>query len=100
MRLLLSSVVVLTAACTTGPVMSASADPSIAAGQKAFAMGPEKAKVVAACSNCHAPTIITSKKFTADQWGEKVEQMIARGAKVSDADFDAVVDYLARNYKP
>ena len=99
MRLISASLATLALACACAPALSSGPlDPSIAAGEKAFAAGPEKAKVVAGCSNCHAPEMITTKKFTADQWSEKVEQMIARGAKVSDADFDAVVDYLARNY--
>lgn len=98
MRLISASLAVLALACACAPAISGPVDPSIAAGEQAFAPGPAKPKVVAACSNCHAPSMITTKRFTADQWSEKVEQMIARGAKVSDADFDAVVDYLAHNY--
>jgi hypothetical protein len=98
MRLIASCLTVLGLASLSGAPLLAGTDPSIAAGQAIFGAGPEKAKVVAACSNCHAPSIITTKKYTADQWSDKVEQMIARGAKVGDDDFDAVVNYLARNY--
>ncbi len=63
-----------------------------------FPSGPGQAQVTTACAMCHAPTIITGKHYSEEKWGEVVDQMITRGAKVSDADYDMVVAYLARNF--
>jgi mono/diheme cytochrome c family protein len=38
--------------------------------------------------------------MTREQWGSIVSNMISRGAKGSDEDFAAVVDYLAQNLPP
>ena len=44
--------------------------------------------------------MITGKRYSADKWAETVDHMVDKGAKVSDADYDTIVDYLARNYGP
>lgn len=82
------------AAALAVPARSADA-PAPAAG---FIDGPGKAQTEAACSGCHAPGVTTGKRLGADEWAVVVDQMIGRGAKVSDADYDVIVDYLARNY--
>ncbi|MDE2597789.1 MAG: hypothetical protein KGL44_13025 [Sphingomonadales bacterium] len=64
----------------------------------AFADGPERLTVATACCACHAPGIITGKRFDGDKWGQVVDQMIDKGARVNDADYDTIVGYLARNY--
>ncbi|HEY4078773.1 MAG TPA: hypothetical protein VGM26_17735 [Rhizomicrobium sp.] len=56
--------------------------------------------VAAACTQCHVASQVTSQHKTAEQWAETVSQMVSNGAKVSDADFDKVVDYLAQNFGP
>ena len=35
-----------------------------------------------------------------DQWGAVVTDMITKGAKISDADFPVIVDYLAQSFPP
>ena len=60
--------------------------------------GPGHDQVQAACSTCHDMTIITGKHYSAAKWDEVVQQMVSRGAPVSDADYDVVVAYLAKNY--
>lgn len=73
----------------------ASSDPASAA---TFAPGEGQAQTVAACAACHPATIVTGKRFSEEKWSEVVDQMIDKGAKVSDADYDAIVGYLARTY--
>lgn len=65
-----------------------------------FPPGDAHDLVVAACTQCHVASQVTSQHKTADQWAETVTQMIGNGAKVSDSDFDKVVNYLAKNYGP
>ena len=38
--------------------------------------------------------------MTREQWGGVVSNMIGRGAKISDEEFDQVVDYLAKALPP
>jgi len=34
------------------------------------------------------------------QWEAKIDQMLAKGAKLSDEEIDLAADYLARNFGP
>ena len=38
--------------------------------------------------------------MTREQWGGVVSNMIGRGAKISDEEFDQIVDYLATALPP
>lgn len=62
--------------------------------------GPGKTQVVEACSSCHAITQVTSQARSITQWAEIVEQMIARGAPVSDDDYPVIVKYLGKYFAP
>jgi hypothetical protein len=63
-----------------------------------FPPGPAMAKVSTACSGCHAPDIVLNARKSRAQWEKSVDMMIDRGAKVSDAEYDGVVDYLVKNF--
>jgi mono/diheme cytochrome c family protein len=60
--------------------------------------GSGKELVQTRCAACHAVTVAVSKRQNADQWGTMVDQMIDRGAKISDAEYDVLVAYLAKNF--
>ena len=62
--------------------------------------GKGKAAVVRTCKNCHALKVVTSKRATKEQWSALVDQMVSRGADLSDDEIDVVVDYLAKNFGP
>lgn len=62
--------------------------------------GPGKAQVVAACAACHEIGVVTAKHYGAEKWGQVLDIMVDRGAKVSDADYDLMVTYLAKNFGP
>ncbi len=62
--------------------------------------GAGQAIVQAKCSGCHLLNIAVSKRQDADQWAISVDQMISRGATVTDAEYDPLVDYLAKNFGP
>lgn len=79
-----------------GAVMAAAAGAQDTAST--FPPGEGQAAVQTACAACHPPAIIASKHYDADKWAEVVDQMIGKGAKVSDADYDVIVAYLAKNY--
>lgn len=72
-------------------------------GQNAGAQlpdAPNRDIVQRVCSACHPAQIVLGKKMTREQWGGIVSNMISRGAKGSDEDFAAIVDYLAKNLAP
>ncbi len=76
---------------------------ALASGAPPAAADPERAvaaKVQTACSGCHELTLLEGKHYAPDKWAEVTDQMISRGAQVDDADYDAVVAYLARHYGP
>lgn len=50
------------------------------------------------CAGCHSIKVVTSKHASHEEWAILVDQMVTRGAQVSDEDFDVLVDYLATNF--
>ena len=60
--------------------------------------GPMHDTVSKACSQCHTAEVVSSQRKTRAGWADTVNQMMANGATVSDAEFDKVVDYLAKNF--
>lgn len=62
--------------------------------------GPGKAVVAKACLSCHNAKIATSKAGTEDEWADVVNQMIGKGALLSDDEADQVVEYLAKHFGP
>ncbi|MES2443209.1 MAG: cytochrome c [Pseudomonadota bacterium] len=72
---------------------------AVAAPQAAgLPAGPGQQQVQAGCGGCHAMTVITGKHYSAAKWETVVDGMIDRGAKVSDADYELVVAYLAKHF--
>ena len=62
--------------------------------------GPGKDKIMEACTACHAITEVTNQRRAAPAWADTVDQMIARGAQVSDADYPVIVEYLGKHFAP
>jgi competence ComEA-like helix-hairpin-helix protein len=60
--------------------------------------GKGKAIVAKTCVNCHALKVVTSKRATREQWAALVDQMVSRGADLTDDEIDIVVSYLAKNF--
>lgn len=56
---------------------------------------PEFTKV---CVRCHPSEKIVEARRYPEQWDQVIEQMVARGATGTDAEFDAVYDYLVSQY--
>ena len=62
--------------------------------------GPGEKLVEKTCQSCHAVSTFTSKRLSADDWADEVEKMVSRGAVLTDAETDQVVQYLAAHYGP
>jgi mono/diheme cytochrome c family protein len=52
------------------------------------------------CGSCHAVETVTAQRRTRAQWQESINSMITRGAKATDEDFAAILDYLTTQYGP
>ena len=76
------------------------AAPSAPAGASTLPDGPGKAIILKACTVCHDVQQATSKRGTADDWTATVNDMLSKGADLSDDDAATVVQYLAAHFGP
>ena len=67
--------------------------------QDAMPDAPGKEQTLRLCSTCHEAAKATSVKLTRDGWVETIDRMKAFGAACSDAEFAAVLEYLATHVK-
>jgi mono/diheme cytochrome c family protein len=81
----------------------ASASPQ-SAGQAADALpeGEGKTILLAACATCHELREVTKFRghFGPDEWRDIVRTMVEYGARVTDAEAEVLVDYLATHLGP
>jgi mono/diheme cytochrome c family protein len=73
---------------------------ALACRAQALPDAPGKAAYQRACGTCHAAEMVLGRAMNRDQWSGEVADMITKGAKISDADFPVIVDYLARSFPP
>ena len=61
--------------------------------------GPGKDETIRVCGACHAPERSASVRLTREGWEDVVARMMALGAKGTDEDMKAVLDYLSANFE-
>jgi hypothetical protein len=59
-----------------------------------------QAKVKATCTSCHNTGRITEHHMTRKQWSDELDKMEGLGAVIPDADRDAFLSYLTKNFGP
>ncbi len=59
-----------------------------------------QSKVKAACTQCHNTGRLTEQHLTRQQWSDELEKMESLGAVIPDADRNALLNYLTRNFGP
>jgi competence protein ComEA len=69
-----------------------------AAAQAQFPDGPGKAEFAKVCSGCHELERSAAMHQDRDGWRVTFDKMIALGAKGSDQEMAAALDYLAKNF--
>jgi len=69
------------------------------AGQDSLPDGPGKDVTVRVCGACHAPERSAALRLTRGGWQDVIAKMVPLGAKGSDAELAAVLDYLSANFK-
>ena len=60
--------------------------------------GDGKQLVEQRCTDCHGLETTTGSRLTVEQWQAELDDMIAKGAKVSDSEFQTIVQYLAKHF--
>jgi competence protein ComEA len=73
----------------------------LAAGRPALAQlpdGPGKEQLQKVCGGCHQAERSASVRLTREGWQDVIGDMIKRGAKGTDEEFAAVLEYLAKNF--
>ena len=51
------------------------------------------------CLTCHGVDLIRQQRLTRSGWEREVDKMVRWGARVTDAERSAVIDYLAANWR-
>jgi len=54
----------------------------------------------ARCARCHALDVVEGATKTQAEWDSTVQRMIAKGAELTDAEAQILVQYLAETYGP
>ncbi len=67
---------------------------------KPLPSGDIRAKVKAACTQCHDPSRITEQHTTREEWSKELEKMEGLGASIPEADRSGILDYLTKNFGP
>ncbi len=62
--------------------------------------GPGKDVVLNICTQCHDLGRVRRTRLSAEGWAEILQTMLNEGAPLTDKDFETVLRYLARNFKP
>src|SRR5262249_30119575 len=70
----------------------------LASPDKPLPDGPGKAETQKLCSQCHDMDKSVSLRQDRVGWRRTIEKMLAFGAKATDHEFNAVLDYLATNF--
>jgi competence protein ComEA len=59
-----------------------------------------KAVLERACAKCHALGVVLGERNDRDRWSAIVDDMVMRGAEMSDAEIEKVIDYLVKTQGP
>jgi competence ComEA-like helix-hairpin-helix protein len=62
--------------------------------------GPGSAVAAKTCTVCHGVDNIRQKRLSRDDWADVVDEMIDRGAKLTDREKETVLSYLAESLGP
>jgi quinoprotein glucose dehydrogenase len=69
------------------------------AATAALPPGDAKKLVERTCgTGCHSLDVVTSQRMSEGEWSAMVQHMVARGARASDAEVQAIVEYLAKTF--
>jgi competence protein ComEA len=73
--------------------------PTTASAQDPFPDGPGKDVTVRICGTCHPSARGAAVRLTREGWQDVIAKMVSLGAKGTDEELAAVLDYLSTNFK-
>ena len=62
--------------------------------------GPGKELVERICAPCHGVGLLNGRHASLEAWYGTINNMVRRGAKGSDEEFEQIAQYLAKNFGP
>jgi competence protein ComEA len=65
-----------------------------------FPPGPGRDALFKVCHDCHGPESVLANFKSRDEWRKTLDEMASNGAVGSDAEWTAILDYLAKYYSP
>jgi competence protein ComEA len=71
---------------------------AIPASAQGLPDGPGKAELQKVCGLCHQAERAAAVRLTKEGWEGVIGDMIARGARGTDEEFAAILDYLTKNF--
>jgi competence protein ComEA len=83
---------------TVAALIGAAAAAVVLSGGDAWAQVPGKADAERICKQCHEFERSVSLRQDRAGWQNTMDKMVALGAKGTQQEFDAVVEYLAKTY--
>jgi acylphosphatase len=60
--------------------------------------GPGKSELIKVCGECHEATKAAAKRLTRDGWAALIDDMVKGGAKGTDTELEAILNYLSKNF--
>jgi competence protein ComEA len=97
-RLLAAAALVLATSVGSAALMQDSAAPTVTIDDTRMPPGPGREVIVKSCGLCHDMYRAASVRLTADGWAAVLQDMMRRGAKLSDAEFDGALGYLSTHF--
>lgn len=62
--------------------------------------GPGKDVTEQVCGKCHDVAVVAGYHQSSQAWSDTINQMISQGAEGTDAQFNAILAYLVKNFGP
>jgi competence protein ComEA len=69
-------------------------------GPAVAAQDEDRALLERKCTKCHALAVTTRQRNDKERWSVIVDDMVARGAELTDDEIERIIDYLAKNPGP
>jgi len=70
-------------------------------GPASLPEGGAKALLERTCgTGCHSVEVVKNQRMSAKEWDAVVQSMVARGARATDPEIKAIIDYLTKTYGP
>ena len=92
--ILLTLLVVLVSACSSAASPTSTAAPAASDNTTAASDDQVKALIEERCSSCHNTNIVYNANFNENRWSNVIDQMIQKGAVLSDSEKTMIIDWL------